>query len=281
MRQHDMFLESFSLKSFPESFLKSFPESVFHCSGDVQLHQIWARRRSGDQECHLCSRVEHDQWQGVTIHHILISSYFQFPIFVYPHAHIPISTFFLIYSYLRCLPSYGSGTASSSLPGWTGILLSFPSYPYDIHCPFLVIICILDPWYPHVVHILLFAGSNRCGRFILISWSVNGGIFLGLVFCCGLWGHRSRRRNKLFTIFQDDHTPGLFLCFQDHHPSVSRTINHHSQFPGLFPRSSPDRYFPYLFRFFPGWSPGWPRLFCLCVSRIIISRLSLTNIFQK
>ena len=36
-------------------------------SGDVQLHQIWERRRPRDQERHLCSRLEHDQWQGVLL----------------------------------------------------------------------------------------------------------------------------------------------------------------------------------------------------------------------
>ena len=127
------------------------------------------------------------------------------------------------------------------LSSYVSLILGIRSscYPHvcrvkQVSCyPFLLILMIsvvrslfLDPWYPHVVHILLFAGSNRCGRFILISWRVNGGIFLGLASCCGPWGHRNRRRNKLFPIFQDDHTPGLFLCFQfpDYHLPVSRTM---------------------------------------------------------
>ena len=78
---------------FLETFLHQnlFPESIFNFSGNVQLHQIRARRWSGDQECHLCSRLEHDQWQGVNCYY---SSYSYILIFACPHvlafSHFPI-----------------------------------------------------------------------------------------------------------------------------------------------------------------------------------------------
>ena len=88
--------------------------SFSFCSGNVQLHQIWARRWSGDQERHLRSRLEHDQRQGVnnvTIHHMIsdqcqgvnccYSSYY-FLIFSklhipYPHIHNLFQVFAILW----------------------------------------------------------------------------------------------------------------------------------------------------------------------------------------
>ena len=120
MRHRDMFQK----KLF---FLQVLSQKVFPFSGDVQLHQIWERRGSGDQECHLCSWVEHDQWQGANCYNKSIPPF-----------------------YIRCLQSYGSGTAFSSLPGWIGILLSFLLYPRSLSYPRSLL---SSSWNPHLCRV--------------------------------------------------------------------------------------------------------------------------------
>ena len=73
---------------------------------------------------------------------------------------------------------------------------------------------ILVPCYLRL-RILIFAGSNRCGRFVLISWRVSGGIF-----CLLLWavGSQKPKTQQIISRFQEwSHAWSRlsFLCFQD------------------------------------------------------------------